>query len=447
MSRTERNIEDLFRTLFEHFTVNPTPGLWKKIQSKIAWKQFLSFNLNTFNIFYLGVAIAVAGTGMYFLFTPTGSADISQSAEFSAPEHTPPHVVSATAEAVVRNERTAGNEAPAAASKPAPKRGADRENSPEVQLQKQETERITYTKQEPAGQQKDPETAGDRTEQPGSTGTDPVNESKTIDVRVDFEANRLSGCSPLAVDFQNLSENAATFNWIFGDGGSSNEPDPSYVFDEPGDFLVTLKITGLDGRVYSRQQSIQVYETPKALFEFDEEVSPSKNQPVYFYNYSRGADYYEWDFGDNEKSNLTEPIHYYKRLGSYHIKLKVWTENQCSDSLVIYNAFTSEEHNILVPNAFTPNLNGPTGGYYEINDFDNTVFHPVIKAELLEYQLKVFNRKGVLLFESSDISIGWDGYYNEQLVKQDVYIWKIRGKFNNGKTFVKSGDVTLIKQH
>jgi len=67
--------------------------------------------------------------------------------------------------------------------------------------------------------------------------------------------------------------------------------------------------------------------------------------------------------------------------------------------------------------------------------------------ELVEFQLKVFNRKGLLLFESKDISIGWDGYYNEQLMKQDVYIWKIRGKFNNGKTFVESGDVTLIKQN
>ena len=129
------------------------------------------------------------------------------------------------------------------------------------------------------------------------------------------------------------------------------------------------------------------------------------------------------------------------------MKLKVWTDHQCYDSLVVFNAFTTHEQDIKVPNAFTPNLHGPTGGYYDVNDYSNTVFHPVTNGELIEFQLKVFNRKGLLLFESDDINIGWDGYYCEQLVKQDVYIWKIRGKFNNGKTFVESGDVILIKQH
>jgi gliding motility-associated-like protein len=114
---------------------------------------------------------------------------------------------------------------------------------------------------------------------------------------------------------------------------------------------------------------------------------------------------------------------------------------------MIFNAFTSQEQNIKVPNAFTPNLNGPTGGYYDVKDYNNTVFHPVTNGELLEFQLKVFNRMGVLLFVSNDLSIGWDGYYHEQLMKQDVYIWKIRGKFNNGKTFVESGDVILIIQN
>jgi gliding motility-associated-like protein len=274
------------------------------------------------------------------------------------------------------------------------------------------------------------------------SGTEP----ETIAVRIDFKASPTSGCSPLAVNFQNFSENAERISWNFGDGGNSDETNPSYVFDEPGKFLVTLKVRGKDGQDYSHQRSVEVYETPEALFEFDTDLKPARNQPINFYNYSRGADYYEWDFGDNQRSVLQEPIHLYQEAGNYNVRLKVWTNHQCYDSLVIFNAFTTQEQAIKVPNAFTPNLNGPTGGYYDVNDHNNTVFHPVTSSELLEFQLKVFSRKGVLLFESNDISIGWDGYYNEQLMNQDVYIWKIRGKFNNGKTFVESGDVTLIKQ-
>jgi gliding motility-associated-like protein len=279
-----------------------------------------------------------------------------------------------------------------------------------------------------------------------SSSLAPSAETAEFRVRPDFKASPLSGCSPLAVKFQNLSANAVSVSWNFGDGGFSAESDPSYVFDEAGEFPVTLKVLGKDGLEYTRQQKVRVFQTPKALFEFDEDVKPSVNQPIYFYNYSRGGDHYEWDFGDNQRSSLQEPIHFYQGPGNYHVKLKVWTDHQCYDSLVIYNAFTTQEQRLKVPNAFTPNLNGPAGGYYDVNDLNNTVFHPVIEGELYEFQLRVFNRKGVLLFESNEVGIGWDGYYKEQLMKQDVYIWKIRGKFSNGKTFVESGDVTLIKQ-
>jgi hypothetical protein len=142
-----------------------------------------------------------------------------------------------------------------------------------------------------------------------------------------------------------------------------------------------------------------------------------------------------------------EPIHYYEQAGSYNVKLKVWTTNHCYDSLTILNAFTGPEAEIFFPNAFTPNMTGPTGGSYDINDISNAIFHPVVKGELIEYQLKIFNRQGLQIFESNDVSLGWDGYYQEKLAVQGVYIWKARGKFSNGKTFVKSGDITLVRQY
>ena len=270
-------------------------------------------------------------------------------------------------------------------------------------------------------------------------------ESETDIARIEFTTSRTSGCAPLAVDFYNASENAEKFLWNFGDGGSSLEENPSYVFDESGEYTVILRMTGKNGLEYMNQQSIHVFETPSALFEVEKDVNLAG--PVYFYNYSKSAQYYEWDFGDMQKSGLTDPVHYYDQPGSYHVKLKVWTENQCFDSLVIYNAFDSEKNDILFPNAFTPNLSGPSGGYYHDNDIGNTIFHPKVEGELLDYQLKIFNRVGVLLFETSDIQTGWDGYYQEELSPQDVYIWKSRGKFSNGQTFVKSGDVTLVRKY
>jgi gliding motility-associated-like protein len=439
-------MEELFRSLFEQFSVNPSPGLWKRVQSRIAWKEFLSFSLNAFNVYYLALVMALAGAGTLYLLPRMERTDTTVHRE-----STPPADVIGVGP--VPESPTAGNDPPAQASSgtvkpartPAKKKAAGLP-SPPVASQEEFAETL-MSKQLALNREEGSGPADGPGQAVSASVAESIGEALILRARADFRASPLSGCAPLAVSFQNLSEYAASFSWNFGDGGNSTEADPSYVFDEAGEFLVTLKVAGADGQENTKQQKVRVFETPKALFEFDEDVKPAANQPIYFYNYSRGGDHYEWDFGDSQRSGLQEPTHFYHGPGNYDVKLKVWTEHQCYDSLVIYNAFTTQEQQMKVPNAFTPNLDGPTGGYYDANDLNNTVFHPVTDAELLEYQLKVFNRRGVLLFESKDITIGWDGYYQEQLLKQDVYIWKIRGKFSNGKTFVESGDVTLIKQY
>ena len=102
-----------------------------------------------------------------------------------------------------------------------------------------------------------------------------------------------------------------------------------------------------------------------------------------------------------------------------------------------------ESGEIEFPNAFTPNPAGPIGGSYSANDYSNDVFYPVGEG-VDEYHLEIFNKWGVLLFESHDILIGWDGYYNGKLVDEGAYIWKVTGKLNNGKEFKKVGTMLLI---
>ncbi len=47
--------------------------------------------------------------------------------------------------------------------------------------------------------------------------------------------------APAAIDFENNSENAETYEWDFGDGNTSSEPTPSHRFGSSGNFLVVLK--------------------------------------------------------------------------------------------------------------------------------------------------------------------------------------------------------------
>lgn len=439
MSMNDQHIEKLFRTQAGSYKVDPSPGLWQKVHARILWKQFLTFNLQTFNVYYLAAVITLAGIGSYALLSglkdtgqepgliPSQAAEMEYQAE---PSQDPPETE--TEKSVVMEPVS-------------PEQGTESSGLKSGEfVEEEEKEESIQTK--PLTQKTDQGTqTGEAPETPAADLS--ARKSDPVRVTAGFKASQLSGCSPMAVQFENLSENAVQYSWTFGDGGSSSEKNPSYIFDESGDYPVILKILGADGLEYTAHQTISVFETPKALFEMDDEVELSSNQPVYFYNYSRGADYYEWDFGDQQYSNQSEPVHYYDIPGNYNIKLKVWTENQCYDSLIIMNAFTGQESWIRFPTAFTPNMTGPTGGYYDVNDLRNTIFHPVFSGDLIEYQLKIFNRHGLQIFESNDVAYGWDGYYQEQLGAQAVYIWKARGKFSNGKTFVKSGDVTLIRQY
>lgn len=84
------------------------------------------------------------------------------------------------------------------------------------------------------------------------------------------------------------------------------------------------------------------------------------------------------------------------------------------DSVLVSEYCTST---IYVPNTFTPNGDG-------LND----VFIPVGK-NIAAMQLLIFDRWGTLLFESNDPAMGWDGTYRNEVVKNDMYMWRLVYRF------------------
>ena len=48
------------------------------------------------------------------------------------------------------------------------------------------------------------------------------------------------------------------------------------------------------------------------------------------------------------------------------------------------------------------------------------------------------------MFESEDINIGWDGYFNGKRAPEGVYVYRISGSYNNGEEFAQVGSVMII---
>lgn len=258
------------------------------------------------------------------------------------------------------------------------------------------------------------------------------------------------GCAPLTVSFTNESIFGATYLWDLGNGNFSNSENPSANYFLPGVYDVKLTVfnsSGVDSVL--KTGVIEVYENPSALYV----TNPSNDQElvapvdVFFSNQSRNADSFLWDFGDGSISTEERPLHSYSEEGVYQTSLVATTEFGCKDSFNLAPAITVINGGLFViPNAFSPNTNGPssTGDISEGMN-NNDIFFPKIKGDVQEYKLFIYDRWGELLFLSEDPYIGWDGYFNGRLSKQDVYVYRLEIQFQTGESETKIGDFSLIR--
>ena len=254
------------------------------------------------------------------------------------------------------------------------------------------------------------------------------------------------GCAPLTVQFTNTSLLAQSYQWSFGDGGTSAADNPTYTYNVPGVYSVTLTAFGVGGAVntMTKVDSIVVRPRANAFFVLQPTAVIVPTQPVFTYNLSANADQFSWDFGDGTMSNAFNPTHYYQEAGTFDVMLIANNQWNCPDTFTVIGATTGEvSGEIEFPNAFTPG-SGPTDGQYDPMGYDNDHFFP--KYEGVErYRLEVFNRWGELVFVSEDVRRGWDGWYKGAPAKQDVYVWKCNATFSDGREAVLKGDVTLLR--
>jgi len=255
------------------------------------------------------------------------------------------------------------------------------------------------------------------------------------------------GCSPLVVAFESTSTYAESFLWNFGDGTKSELPNPTHTYYEPGTYNVTLTVIGPGGDqdIEIKTGIVTVHPRAEAYFTVNPPVITIPDQ-VFFLNLSTDANDFLWDFGDGGSSTAFSPYHFYETEGWHPVTLIANNDFNCPDTFRVDQAVRGNvETRIAFPNAFTPNQNGGNGGYWTVDDmFNNDIFFPLYKG-VEEFEMQIFNRWGELLYETSDVRKGWDGYYRGKPCKQDVYVWKVNVTFKDGGKLTDSGDVTLIR--
>lgn len=147
-----------------------------------------------------------------------------------------------------------------------------------------------------------------------------------------FSFNPAGGEVPVNVNFQFTgSGEIDSYNWQFGDGGSSSFLNPSHIYNDAGMYGITLIVSG-PGGMDSVTKSIVITEgeeppppPPPPVANFIANPS-SGNVPLsvsFVFTGSGAIDSYEWDFGDGSSSIQQSPNHTYSSPGTYSPTLVV----------------------------------------------------------------------------------------------------------------------------
>jgi PKD repeat protein len=143
-------------------------------------------------------------------------------------------------------------------------------------------------------------------------------------------------CAESPMQFLDLSSTTNgvinSWQWDFGDGGTSTIQNPTHIYIAPGTYPVTLIIETNQGCIDTAYGFAEVWPLPIASFSY---IPPCEYDPVVFTDLSianaASIVSWNWDFGDGGTSTVQNPVHMYPGFGIYTVYLEVVNSNGCVD--------------------------------------------------------------------------------------------------------------------
>lgn len=200
---------------------------------------------------------------------------------------------------------------------------------------------------------------------------------------------------PLSVQGQNI----LWYTDPIGGTGSAVAPLPSTADTGRVVHWVTQTIRGCE----SPRVPMLVKVIDKPMFDLgDAFIIPCDALGIVLQVIPDGESNYTWSNGSNESSIVAST------RGKYWL----YAENMCgnhSDSVV---AVECKDKCVQLPTAFTPN-----------DDGKNDIYQAACFCPVPKYKLAIYNRNGEIVFQTTDPSAGWNGYYRGKLQPNGVYVY------------------------
>lgn len=226
-----------------------------------------------------------------------------------------------------------------------------------------------------------------------------------------------------------------TINVPICEGDFYELPDGSLV-GESGTYSVLFStIAGCDSLLV---YNIATQAGPPVNFTATPSTTTIYNPDVTFYNLAENSVQVFWDFGPYGTSEEQNPEVTLDEIAAHPICLTAWNQLGCSTTECL-DYIVTDGFEVYIPNAFTPDNDG-------IND---VFFIQGTNIDPDGFDLKIYDRWGEVVFESTDPEAYWMGQgsaSNEYYSKDEVYVYRAVIKdLLSGNSYDFNGFVVLIR--
>ncbi|MFM9004606.1 MAG: gliding motility-associated C-terminal domain-containing protein, partial [Flavobacteriales bacterium] len=222
---------------------------------------------------------------------------------------------------------------------------------------------------------------------------------------------------------------------LFAAGGesyiwSNGETTPSITV-QPSETTV-YQVVAISG-ICADTTMITVEAMPLPQIETSNDTTISLGGEVQLF--ATGGINYSWSPGDDLSCTVcSDPLAIPTESMTYCVQ--ALNEFGCTDTSCLRIEVSEACETFFIPNAFAPERGG-----HEMND----CFGPFGEECFASMRMRVFDRWGQLVFESTSFEDCWDGNHQGKKVNSGVFVYYFDGVLINGDPFYRKGNVTVIR--
>jgi gliding motility-associated-like protein len=244
----------------------------------------------------------------------------------------------------------------------------------------------------------------------------------------DFTAQ--DACIGAANQFTNasfISSGIMTYEWEFGDGGTSIQQDPSHTYIASGLYPVKLIATSGFGCVDSIVKYTEVFSLP--VVNAGNDTTISRGDEFQLNGYETYAVGYTWTPATGlSNSNIADPIA--RPADSSEYTLTITDANGCQNSDMVW-VYVENDFKLLIHNIVTPDGNGQND-FWTVGNID---YYPEALVEL-------YNRWGEKVYETTAYQSDWQGTKDTDQLPDGSYYYVISFPDTD---FHYKGSVTVMR--